>query len=67
MERYENVNQGDVKPQETLTKGTFAKQENYKCHMQSITITMKIVKDMHKETNLQNNNITKTQICILFC
>jgi hypothetical protein len=67
MERYENVNQGDVKPQETLTKGTFAKQKNYKCHMQSITIMMKIVKDMHKETNRQNNNITKTQIGILFC
>jgi hypothetical protein len=33
MERYENVNQGDVKPQETLTKGTFVKQKNYKCHM----------------------------------
>jgi hypothetical protein len=67
MERYENVNQGDVKPQETLKKGTFAKQKNYKCQTQSITITMRIVKYMHKETNCQNNNITKTQIGILLC
>lgn len=66
MERYKNVNQGDVKPQETLIKGTFEKQKNYKCHMQSITIMMKIVKDTHKGTNHQNKNITETQISILF-
>jgi hypothetical protein len=47
MEGYEKPNQGDVKPQETLMMGNFAKHKNHKLHMQSITTTMGMVNDTH--------------------
>jgi hypothetical protein len=59
MEGYEKKDHGDVKTQETITMGNFAKQKNYKCHMQSIIIMMRVVKDMHNETNHQNNKYHK--------
>jgi len=58
MEGYEKPNQGDVKLQETLMMGNFAKHRNHKPHMQSITTTMRMVNDTHnQETNHQSNKI----------
>jgi hypothetical protein len=47
MEGYEKPNQGDVKLQETLMMGNFAKHKNHKPHMQNITQTMGMVNDTH--------------------
>jgi hypothetical protein len=67
MEGYEKKDHGDVKTQETITMGNFAKHRNLKPHMQNITTMTRAVKNTHnKETNHQNNKIIDIQICILF-
>jgi len=68
MEGYEKKNHGDVKTQETIMMGNFAKYRNPRPLMQNITTTTRTVKNTHnKETNHQSNKIIETQIWILFC
>jgi hypothetical protein len=68
MEGYGKKDHGDVKIQQTIMMGNFAKHINLKPHMQSIKIMTRIIKNAYnKGTNYQSNKIIDTQICILFC
>lgn len=67
MEGYEKKDHGDIKTQQTIMMGNFAKHKNLKPHMQSITIMTRTVKNTYnKGTNHQSNKIINTKICIFF-
>jgi len=44
MEGYEKKDHGDVKTQETIMMGNFAKHRNLKPHMQNITTMTRAIK-----------------------
>jgi hypothetical protein len=51
MEGYEKKNHGDVKTQETIMMGNFAKYKNPKPHMQNITTMTRMLKKYPQQGN----------------